>query len=87
MMTAEEIVRALAALGDVSVDDRDYSPAGACGLCDTYDHVPGDSYAHELDDPARHAVDCPWRLAREWVASRPAVPTDSEHGEEADRDG
>lgn len=66
-MTAEEIVRALAAIEDPTVDDRDYSPSADCGLCGVAD----DAYKHTIHDPARHAESCPWRLAREWVEANP----------------
>jgi len=68
--SAAEIVRALAAIDDPTVADRDYSPAGECGLCDAADEGP-DYYAHNLDDPKKHKKDCPWRLANEWMAGDP----------------
>lgn len=58
----EQIVRALAAIEDPTVDDRDYSPSADCGLC----HAPEDprDYKHWLDDPMKHLESCPWRMAK-----------------------
>jgi hypothetical protein len=53
-MTAEQIVRALAAARPVASD-------GLCGVCDGWDS--------ELMQE-RHEPDCPWRLAVEWVAAQ-----------------
>lgn len=62
-MTAEEIVRLLAAIDDPNVEDRDYAPSAECGLCGAVDPA----YRHIIEDPAKHADTCPWRLAKEWV--------------------
>lgn len=59
-MTAEQIVRALAAL------DPDYHTTGmwhGCGLCEAALPV----YVTD------HKPDCPWRLAVEWVAQQDVV--------------
>lgn len=57
----ERIVRALAAIQDPTVDDRDYSPWSQCGLCGVTDPA---GYVHEIDDPLKHEESCPWRMAR-----------------------
>lgn len=57
----ERIVRALAAIEDPTVDDRDYSPSAQCGLCDAPDEG---EYKHWLNDPLKHEPTCPWRMAK-----------------------
>ena len=63
-MTAEEIVRLLAAAEDPAIEDRDYAPAAQCGLCNqgSAEYTP-----MRAED---HAPDCPWIQARQWVAER-----------------
>lgn len=61
VMDYEQIVRALAAVEDPTVEDRDYAPSSECGLCGASD--PGE-YKHELDDPLKHRESCPWRMAK-----------------------
>ena len=63
-MTAEEIVRRLAAVEDPSVEDRDYAPAAMCGLCDE------GTEAYKPMAAEDHAPDCPWIQARRWVAEQ-----------------
>jgi len=69
-MNAEDIVRALAAIADPTVADRDYSPSSDCGLCHADDGPP---YRHKLDDPVNHEPTCPWRMAREYVTASLSV--------------
>lgn len=61
-MDAEQIVRALAASDPVGFDNQEEP---ACTLCEAalWNRMP-----QPLDDPATHDPNCPWRLAREWVA-------------------
>lgn len=59
-MTAEEIVRALAAADPIAAERDDL----VCALCASAVWAP-----EGLD----HASDCPWRLAVEWVAATDAV--------------
>lgn len=66
MTEFERIVRALAAIEDPTVADRDYSPSSECGLCDATDGPR--VYEHWLDDPMRHEESCPWRMARLLIA-------------------
>lgn len=56
---AEDIVRNLAAQLAPTSDEGD-----ECIYC----IAVGDA----LDEPDRHAADCPWRQAKEWVAAQPA---------------
>lgn len=63
-MTAEEIVRALAAVEDCGVADRDYN-SGGCPLCGAGDK----EYEYHMHEESAHKPTCPWRLAREWVRS------------------
>ena len=60
-MDAEQIVRALAAAEPplVPITTAD------CTLCDALG-----SNEH-IREPDGHDADCPWRLAREWVATSP----------------
>lgn len=58
-MTAEQIVRALAATDPVSTDGVWIQ----CKLC--YDD-------HAEGRPLEHEPECPWRLAVEWVAEQDA---------------
>jgi hypothetical protein len=66
-MDAERIVRALA-----SADPKAFSSfeERVCGLC-WAKPVTGDIEDVELLDPTKHKPDCPWRLAKEWVAAHP----------------
>jgi hypothetical protein len=57
----ERIVRALAAR-NYPTDDSGYD---VCGLCEASDH-------DGQFGPLIHEPDCPWRLAREWVAANPS---------------
>ncbi len=59
-MTAEQIVRALAAV-DPGPD------AQGCRFCEGW---VGRGYAWH--PPTPHDADCPWRLAVEWVAAQDA---------------
>lgn len=70
-MTAEEIVRALAAADPVVVSALNsgweyagtcYGPDYACGVCRTEASLA----------PETHKPDCPWRLAVEWVEANTA---------------
>jgi hypothetical protein len=61
-MDTEQIVRLLAA--DLAPEDDDQLGNQVCALCDAYAQVG--------DELAWHKPDCPWRLAREWVAAHPA---------------
>lgn len=65
-MDAELIVRALAAAD--APFDREYGTCAFCGMQDPDNHraapIP------EATGP--HKPDCPWQLAREWVATHPA---------------
>jgi hypothetical protein len=72
-MTAEEIVRALAAREAPVCDSNPSAPT--CLLCrkagkNTYFTKAGEVY-HRVAPPT-HKPDCPWRLAREWVAANGA---------------
>jgi hypothetical protein len=63
-MDAEQIVRALA-----GADPRAFNSfeERVCGLC--WAKPSGaDIEDQELEAPANHQPDCPWRLAREWVS-------------------
>ncbi len=64
-MTAEQIVRALAARGPVAEVITAADEHRHCTLC----HVERGP-AVPLDD-FNHQPDCPWRLAVEWVAAHP----------------
>lgn len=61
-MDAELIVRALAA-ADAPVE----AEFGMCMLCPMEFRTLDERYK----DPSAHEPDCPWRLAREWVAANP----------------
>jgi hypothetical protein len=63
-MDVEQIVRALA-VADAPVE----AEFGQCMLCPAEFRTRDEGYK----DPARHKPDCPWRLAREWVAANPAT--------------
>jgi hypothetical protein len=65
-MDAEQIVRALAA---AESPDCDSIPPTSCVLCRADEFPP---QSGSLNEPTGHAADCPWRLAREWVAAQPA---------------
>jgi hypothetical protein len=65
-MDAEEIVRGLAAK-DPPID----SEFGYCHLCDFVEPTPPSVWRVTPSSPKAHKPDCPWRLAREWVAKNP----------------
>ncbi len=66
-MTPEQIVRALAAADPVAYDGDRWDGDYACTLCDgRWSERGGDVAARA----SSHEPDCPWRLAREWVAAQ-----------------
>ncbi len=64
MKTAEDIVRALAAY-DVLKDPPEGGRYAWCGLCGTC----------RKDGKLDHDVDCPYRMALEWVAEQGRIET------------
>lgn len=69
-MTAEEIVLALAKREPPTDTEWDN-----CKLC----WVDFGRRTGREDDPANHEPDCPWRLAREWVAAHPVAEPWTRH--------
>lgn len=65
MTNAIEIVRLLAERDPVT--DDGYGSA-RCALCPASDIINGD-----LDVPTHHDQNCPWRLAREYIANPPSI--------------
>lgn len=80
LLDAEAIVRALA---DAPAPLRDYEWAAGedeaceeCTACGTsVSHGEWERDRPILRAPDRHEPDCPWRLAREWVAQHPEEKT------------
>jgi hypothetical protein len=68
-MTAEKIVRALAAADPLALNNVEEKACALCWVNEETDDDDGkrDVWA-DLTDPTIHKPNCPWRLAREWVA-------------------
>lgn len=67
-VNAEAIVRALARIEYPGVVDYSYGMA-SCGLCGEDENEYG-SGPFKVTDLEFHRVECPWRLAKEWVAAQ-----------------
>jgi hypothetical protein len=71
-MDAEQIVRALAR-EDAPIEAGDDLSWPRCLFCEVDEgfYNPANRLFYE-DVVGAHKPDCPWRLAREWVAAHPA---------------